>query len=437
MKFWITGNVIEARLLQLIDVRPNEVRALMWSFLYFFLLLCAYYILRPVRDEMGIQGGIENLPWVFSGTFVAMLMVVPLFGWVSARFARRHFLPIAYLFFIANLLLFYVLFLSGWQTQIVARAFFIWISVFNLFVVSVFWSYMNDLFDQAQAKRLFAVIATGGTAGAITGPALTSLLVARVGISNMLLLSALLLSLTLLCIYQLARWYDQYSEQQQREIVARPMGGSWLAGIRLVFESPYLLGICFLIILYSTLSTFLYLQQASIIRDSFSDSAERTAVFAMIDLAVNVLTVVIQLFITSRLVKYLGMSFSLALIPALLVFGFIALAIAPVLSVLVVVQVLRRAGNYAIMRPAREMLYSVLGREEKYKAKNFIDTVVYRGGDAASAWVYEGFRAIGLSLGQIAMIAAPLAAMWAMVSWHLGRQRERLVVSTGQETVNE
>jgi len=284
----------------------------------------------------------------------------------------------------------------------------------------------GERFDQAQAKRLFGVIAAGGTTGAIAGPALTSALVQSLGVHKLLLISITLLAMAIVCIYQLSRWHDQQSTQAQRTIVQQPMGGSLLAGITLVTRSPYLLGICLLILLYSTLSTFLYLQQASIIQSSFNDAAERTAVFAMIDLAVNVLTVLIQLFVTSRLIKYLGLAASLALIPALLVVGFIALGIAPVLIVLLVVQVLRRAGNYAIMRPCREMLYSVLGREEKYKAKNFIDTVVYRGGDAASAWVYDGFRAFGLSLGQIAMVAAPLAGIWALISWRLGIRREQL-----------
>jgi AAA family ATP:ADP antiporter len=420
-------------LYRLVDVQEDELKALVWSFLYFFLLLCSYYILRPVRDEMGILGGIKNLPWVFTGTFIAMLVVVPLFGWVSARFTRQQFLPLIYGFFIVNLLLFYGLFTVDWHSQIVARAFFIWISVFNLFVVSVFWSFMNDLFDQAQAKRLFGVIAAGGTAGAITGPAVTSLMVQSAGVNQMLLLSALLLSLTIICIRQLSTWYDRQARQEDRQVVDRPMGGSWLAGVQLVLQSPYLLGISLVIILYSTLSTILYLQQASIIQDSFSDSAQRTSVFAMIDLAVNALTVIIQLFITSRLIKHLGMPLSLALIPLLLIIGFVLLAIAPVLSVLIAVQILRRAGNYAIMRPAREMLYSVLGREEKYKAKNFIDTVVYRGGDAASAWVYDGLRGMGLGIGQIAMLAAPLAAIWAVVSWQLGVRREQQVVETDEE----
>ncbi len=422
--------MITSMLDRLLDIRDGEARLLIPAFFYFFFLLCAYYILRPVRDEMGILGGIENLPWVFTGTLIAMLAVVPLFGWVSSRFPRRRFVPLVYGFFIVNLLLFYGLFVYAWQPQWVARAFFIWISVFNLFVVSVFWSFMNDLFDQAQAKRLFGVIATGGTAGAISGPAITSLLVQPLGVNNLLLISAAMLVITIFCIHHLSVRSARQGNAAQRLRAQQPLGGSWLAGVRLALGSPYLLGICLLILMYSTLSTFLYLQQADIIQSSFTDSAVRTSVFAGIDLAVNVLTVLIQLFVVSRLVKSITLAGALALIPALLVVGFIALAYAPVLVVLIVVQVLRRAGNYAIMRPCREMLYSVLEREEKYKAKNFIDTVVYRGGDAVSAWIYGGMRVLGLNLGEIALIAAPLAAFWGVISWRLGVRREQLVDQT-------
>ncbi len=417
---------IQSMLYRLVDIRADELTALVWSFLYFFSLLCGYYILRPLRDEMGILGGVNNLPWMFTGTFIAMLAVVPLFGWVSSRYPRRRFLPAVYNFFIVNLLLFYVLFISGISQTYVAQAFFIWVSVFNLFVVSVFWSFMNDLYNQAQAKRLFGLIAAGGTLGAITGPALTAWLAQPLGTHNLLLVSTGFLLLSIMCISKLSVWFDRQADLSKGTSYQTPMGGHWLAGVSLVFRSPYLLGICLLILLYSTLSTFLYLQQASIIRDSFSNSAERTAVFAMIDLAVNILTVLIQLLFTSRLVRFLGLAWALALIPLLLILGFIALGIAPVLGVLIVVQVLRRAGNYAIMRPAREMLYSVLGREEKYKAKNFTDTVVYRGGDAVSAWIYDGMRSFGLDLSQIALIAAPLAGIWALVSFQLGIRREQI-----------
>lgn len=409
-----------------IDLRPGELPALLISFGYFFCLLCAYYIIRPLRDEMGILGGIKNLPWVFTGTFLVMLAVVPLFGWVSSRYPRRQFLPLVYAFFIVNLLLFYVLFYFDVAPAHIAQTFFIWVSVFNLFVISVFWSFMNDIYDKDQAKRLFGAIAAGGTVGALVGPILTTWLAKPLGTHNLLLISAGLLSIAIVCIAQLANWFEQQPQAQADSSYQQPMGGHWHAGLSLVFRSPYLVGICVLILMYTTLSTFLYFQQASIIRDSFNDSAQRTSVFAMIDLAVNTLTILIQIFLTGRIVRALGLAWTLALIPMLLVGGFLILSFSPILGVLIAIQVFRRAGNYSIMRPAREMLYVVLGREEKYKAKNFIDTVVYRGGDAVSAWVYDGMRAIGLSLGQIAFIAAPLAALWAFVAYRLGLKREQI-----------
>jgi len=408
-----------------VDLREGELPALLWSFSYFFLLLCAYYIVRPLRDEMGILGGIKNLPWVFTGTFLVILAMVPLYGWVSSRFARKRFLPIVYVFFIFNILIFYLLFYYKVSPQQTAQSFFIWVSVFNLFVVSVFWSFMTDIYDSQQAKRLFGSIAAGGTSGAICGPLLTTALVQPFGTHNLLLISAVLLALSIFCIQRLSHWHDQQKLEINKSEVQNPIGGHWFAGFTLVMRSPYLMGIALLILMYSTLSTFIYFQQASIIQDSFQNSAERTSVFAMIDLAVNVITIVIQLFLTSRIIKTLGLAWTLAIIPLFLFLGFLILSFSPVLLVLIVVQVLRRAGNYSIMRPAREMLYVVLGREEKYKAKNFIDTVVYRGGDAVSAWVYDGMRGMGFSLSQIALVAAPLAAVWALVAYRLGVEREK------------
>jgi AAA family ATP:ADP antiporter len=415
-------------LTRLVSVETGEWRALCWSFAYFFSLLCGYYILRPVRDAMGIAGGVQQLQWLFTGTFVAMLAAIPLYGWVTSRFPRRHFLPYVYYFFIANLLLFYALFEAGNPGAWVARAFFIWASVYNLFVVSVFWSFMADLYSNPQARRLFGFIAGGGTAGALAGPALTALLAVPLGTNNLLLVSAAFLVVAVLCIHRLIAWHKQLSATQTEQAVGeeRAMGGGILAGVRLVARSPYLLGICLLMLLFTTLSTFLYFQQAQIVRDSFVNSAERTAVFAAIDLAVNTLTILLQVFVTARIVRLLGVGGTLALIPLLLTAGFAALGVAPILLVLVVVQVLRRAGEYAITRPAREMLYVVLAREEKYKAKNFIDTVVYRGGDAVSSWAYAGLRALGLGLGAIAFIAVPLALVWAWVAFKIGRRQEAL-----------
>lgn len=425
--------VFVRRIERLVKIEPGEGWALFWSFSYFFALLCSYYIIRPLRDEMGVIGGVENLQWLFTGTFLIMLAAVPVFGWVTSRFRRSQFLPAIYLFFIFNLAGFYLLFQSDIAHITIARTFFIWTSVFNLFVVSVFWSFMTDLYSDAQAKRLFGFIAAGGTAGALTGPALTTVLALPLGPTNLLLISAAFLGWAVLAIQRLIKGSmtsGQGSNPGQQastdNAINQPLGGSVMAGIRLVMQSPYLLGIAILMILFTTLSTFLYFQQAQIVRDSFTSSAERTTVFAAIDLAVNALTILFQVFLTSRVVKVFGLAWTLALVPIILCAGFLILSFAPVLAVLVVVQVIRRAGNYAIMRPAREMLYVVLDRESKYKAKNFNDTVVYRGGDAVAGWIYAGLRSLGLSLSHLALIAAPLAAIWAVVAYRLGKQQTQL-----------
>ncbi len=419
---------------QLMAVKPGEWRPLLWSFSYFFALLCSYYIIRPMRDEMGIAGGVENLQWMFSGTFVVMLAAVPLFGWLTRNFAPRRFLPYVYWFFIGNLLLFFILFQSALAHIYVARAFFIWASVFNLFIVSVFWSFMADTYSNAQAKRLFGVIAAGGTAGALAGPALTVTLVGPLGPNNLLLISVVFLIWAIVCIQRLTIWRSSTSGADDPDRItetSRPLGGSILAGVRLVWHSPYLIGICMLMLLFTTLATFLYFQQAHIIQN-IDDPARRTALFAAMDFAVNALTLVIQIFLTARIVEKFGLGWTLALIPLLLVAGFLLLGILPALWVIVTVQVLRRAGNYAIMRPGREMLYVVLDKEEKYKAKNFIDTVIYRGGDAASAWLYTGLLAIGLSGAGIALAAVPLTGVWAWISYQLGRRQEQIATGGTQ-----
>ncbi len=421
---------------RLVKVERQEISALLWAFSYFFALLCAYYIVRPMRDEMGIAGGVEHLQWLFTGTFLAMLAAVPLFGWVTSRFSRQRFLPLVYGFFIANLLIFFVLFRSGLTQAWVARAFFIWASVFNLFIVSVFWSFMADLFDDAQAKRLFGFIAAGGTAGALAGPALTASLAIPLGPTNLLLISAAALGWAILCIQRLSTWRDSPESGPSlsgKGPAAAPisdknagLGGGALAGLRLIVRSPYLLGICLLILFYTTLSTFLYFQQAQIVRDSFADPAQRTTVFAAMDFATNALTLVIQVFLTGRIVQALGLGWTLALIPLLLGAGFLVLGMAPVLAVLVTLQVVRRAGNYAIMKPGREMLFVVLDRQEKYKAKNIIDTVIYRSGDLVSAWAYTGLQVLGLGLAAIALLAVPLTGLWAWICFRLGRKQEAL-----------
>ncbi len=419
---------------RVVDAEPEERRAVGWSFLYFFCLLSVYYVLRPLRDEMGIAGGVQHLQWVFTGTFVAMLAAVPLFGAIATRFPRRRFLPWIYYFFIANILTFFVLFETGADREIVARAFFIWTSVFNLFVVSVFWSFMADLFSNAQARRLFGFIAAGGSTGAIVGPALTALLAAPLGPVNLLLVSSALLGGAVICIHRLialaqaapAKSGATSDSATTPPDAEQPLGGGVFSGIALVFRSSYLLGISLFIWLFTTLSTFIYFEQAYIVRAAFDDPAQRTALFAAIDLAVNLITILLQALVTGRIMKRLGVTAALTLIPLLVAGGFIGLGLAPVLPVLIGFQVLRRAGDYGITRPAREVLFTVVGRETKYKAKNFIDTVVYRAGDAVSGWVFAGLKALGVGLTGIAYIAVPVAFAWFAVAWFLGRKQEQL-----------
>ena len=423
---------------RLVNIEPRELRAVAWALLYFFSLLCSYYIVRSLREEMAVQGGVDNLQWMFLGTFLATLAIVPLFGGVSSRFARRQFIPAAYFFVAAATLLFFVLFKIGISRVQVAIAFFIFTSVYNVFIVSVFWSFMADIFSSGQAKRLFGFIAAGGTAGALLGPLIAATLARPLGAINLLPISAGFLVLAIFAVYQLNE-RSRRDRVQLSDVAApptpdheKPMGGSILSGIWLVFTSPYLLGICLFMLLFTTLATFLYYHQTQIMGDTFTDPDVRTSVFAWMDFSVNALTLIAQLFLTGRIVNRLGVAWTLTLVPVFLVVGFFALGVSPVLSVFVVVQVLRRAGNFAISRPAREMLYTVLDKEKKYKAKNFIDTAIYRGGDALSAAVIQALRIAGLGLSALAYIALPIAALWAWVAFRLGREQAHLAEETGR-----
>lgn len=404
-------------------VRREERGPVAWSFAYFFCLLCGYYILRPLRDEMGIQGGVQALPWVFTATLAAMLAAIPLYGWLAARLPRRRLLPAVYLFFAANLLAFFLLFQWGVSPQGLARVFFVWVSVYNLFVVSVFWSFMVDLYRRDQAKRLFGLIAAGGSAGALLGPALTALLARPLGTLNLLPVSAGFLMVATLCVFRLAAW-GRGESGGRAESEAAVGGGIW-GGVTETARSPYLLGICGYMLLFTVLSTFLYFQQARLVSEAALDSEARTTLFAFMDLAVNLLALAGQTFVTARAIRRFGVALVLAVVPTLTLLGFGALAVAPVLATVVVFQVLRRAAEFSLGRPARELLYTVVDREAKYKAKNFIDTAVYRTGDALGGWAFAGLGALGLTLGGISLVALPLAALWVGASVALGRFQER------------
>jgi AAA family ATP:ADP antiporter len=403
-----------------VAVRPEETRALLWSFAYFFCLLAGYYILRPLRDEMGVAGGVRNLHWLFTATFFVMLAAVPAFGALVARLPRRRFIPIVYHFFVLNLAAFWLCLTLGFERQLVARVFFVWISVFNLFAVSVFWSFMADLFAAEQAKRLFGFIAAGGSAGALAGPALTVLLAGTLGPVNLLVVAALLLELALFCALRIDASVVQSEKQKQA-----PVGGGWLAGFRLLLRSPYLAGIALWVLLLSLAGTFLYFQQANLVAAASDDPAVRTRIFASIDLAAGVLTLVVQLFATGRIMARFGAGPAAALLPLVFAAGFAALAAMPGLALVVAFQALQRTANFAVANPAREVLFTVVAREEKYKAKYLVDGPVFRGGDALSGWAFNALRAAGLELATLSLLVLPAAIGWLVLSLVLGRAQER------------
>src|SRR6185436_4986390 len=404
------------------SVRPGEGRALCWSFAYFFCLLAGYYVLRPLRDEMGVAGGVRNLQWLFTATFVVMLAAVPLYGALVARLPRRRFVPLVYHFFAANIAVFWLLLVLDYERMTVARVFFVWVSVFNLFAVSVFWSFMADLYSSEQGKRLFAFIAAGGSAGALAGPALTVWLAAPLGTANLLLVAALFLEVAVLCVRRLE---SAAPAGAPRAAAAEQIGGGILDGFLLLARSPYLAGVALWVGLLSIAATFLYFQQSTIIAAASDNPAERTRMFASVDLAVGLLTIVVQFFATGKLIARFGVGAALALLPFVFAAGFAALAAAPMLAVVIAFQALQRTANFAISNPAREVLFTVAAREEKYKAKNVIDIVVVRGADAAGGWMFAALRSLGMELRATAVAAIAIAATCFAISILLGRAQEK------------
>jgi AAA family ATP:ADP antiporter len=414
-----------ARLLTWLKAEPHERVPLGWAFAYFFCLLCGYYMLRPVRDEMAIVGGVQHLPWMMTGTFLTLLVATPLFGFLSARLSRYRLLVAVYAFFSCHLVLFFVALTWQWHPDWVARVFFVWLSVFNLFVVSVFWSFMADLFTPDQGMRLFGVIAAGGSLGAIAGPLLTAGLTYVGPVSLLMPVSVAWLGACLLCIHRLDRW-GRTRPYRASTGGGESLGGSMWAGIRLAVSSPYLLKICFYLFLLTMSATVLYLEQMALIGREIAAPDTRMRLFAGMDLAVNVLTFLTQLWLTNRLVLQFGLAAALLVLPVASAFGFLALGLSQVLVLYVLFTVTRRVGEYAIAKPAREVLFTVVNREAKYKAKNFIDTAVSRGGDASTGWAVTGIRALGAASAQLAWLMVPLMVLWGWIGWSLARDEARL-----------
>jgi AAA family ATP:ADP antiporter len=424
---------------RLIDVTAAELPALGWCWLYIFSVLASYYILRPIRDQMGVAGGVNNLPWLFTGTLIVMLVLNVPFSALVKLLPRRQFISLSYRFFAVSILAFGAAlhWATPEQTVWVGRAFFIWTSVFNLFVVSIFWSLVVDIFSSEQGKRLFGFIAAGATLGALVGSSLTASLALLVQPAFLLIGAAVLLEVATFCARRLSRLSAVMSDRPHPEREEEPIGGGVLAGFVDAIRSPYLLNTAIFLLLYAVTSTFRYFSQASVVSASFSGRGAQTAFFATIDLLVNAITLVVQVFLTGRLVRWFGVAAVLALLPALSMLGFGAIAALPTLMAVASFQVMRRAGNFALTQPARQVLYTVVSREDRYKAKNFIDTAVYRAGDQVGAWSYALIGAVGWGIKQAGIVAIVLSGLWLINSVWLGRRQELLAARQKRDGVAE
>lgn len=410
---------------RVLGLERHEYYAVAWSFVYFFCVLSAYYMLRSVRETMAVEGGVQNVPWLFSSTFVVMLAVTPVFGWVASRYPRRRFLPWVYYFFVINILLFWAGFSyaisNGLSFVWLGRAFFVWLSVFNLFVVSVFWSFMADIYTREQSRRLFGVISAGGSTGALLGPLATGSLVVPIGFQNLLPISASLLLFGVYCITRLRRWVESEhrGELDSTMASAAPLGGTLLGGVTLVTRSKYLSAIGLASIIASLLGTALYMFMTELVGEAFASTDERTRTFAFIDAATNTMAMLVQLLIVKRAVWRFGVGITLSLMPIISIVGFALVAVNPSFLAVAAVQAIRRAIGFGLSKPTNDMLYSVVTPEEKYKSKNFIDTAVYRGGDLIGTWTVRGLWGLGFS--GISIVMLPFAALWVAIALWLGK----------------
>jgi len=405
-------------------VEPEEWGPVLLATAYGFCILFSYYILRAVRDEISAEDR-GNLQLLWTAVFFVMVMAVPLYSAVVSRFSRGVFIPLANRFFALNLLGFYLAleFLPLEARPWIDRVFYVWASVFALFVVTVFWGFVVDLFKDQQGKRVFGFIAVGSSLGGILGSLFTSLIAQVVPTFVLLLVAVVPLEGAAWLAWFLHRRAGEGQKTLRAEGPSRVPGNAW-SGIGLVFASPYLRTIAAYIFLMTFASTVLYFQQAELVGQAFTDRGARTVFFARIDLAVNILTIGAQMFLAAHVLRWLGIGLSLAFLPALAFLGFLGLGTYPLLAVLVVMQILYRSGRYAIARPAREVLFTVVGREERYKSKAFIDAAVYRGGDLVSGWIYYGLGLLGLGVGAISLVAVPVMGVWLLTGLFLGRAQE-------------
>ena len=408
------------------NVEGHEIKAVVGSFLFVIVLMSAYYILRPVRDAMASDWTDAEVSWLWTLNFFISTAVVALYGVLVSRFRLRLLVPSIYGIFALTFLSFYALASTMADRTLVDKSFYVWVSVFSLFHISVFWSFMSDLFSKEQAGRLFGIIAAGASVGGLIGPSIPSFFSASLGTDNLMLLASamLLVPIPIIFYLQSLKSSDLHNESLAAQTPQIKIGGNPFAGFKLFFSNPYLLAIGLFIFLYTGISSFVYFELKNLLSDL--SRAERTAVWAQMDLAVNVLSIAVGLFATGRIVGKFGMPVTIALIPVLICAGLIIVAISPFLGVVVALQVIRRAGNYAVTRPAREVLFTRVDREARFKAKPVIDIVAYRGGDMLMAWFFTGLtQGLGLGLAAVAAVGAGIAALWSIVGIYLGRWFER------------
>lgn len=423
-----SDNVLKRAIRTAFKVEPNELRATLLSFAFVFVLMTAYFILRPVRDSLSSDWTDEQLSWLWTSTFFISLIAVSLYGAVISRMRMRVIVPSMYAFFAITFVGFYVAGRALGDNDLVNRAYYVWLSVFSLYHLSVFWTFMSGLYNKEQAKRLFAIIAMGATAGAIAGPSIAALFAGKIGNLNLLLIAAVLLMLPIAFISRLEklRISDLGNEDMQTDLAGdRELSANPFSGFKTFASNPYLLAIGLFILLYVIMNTFIYFELRKMMGDF--DREVRTQIWAGIDLAVNSLTFVIGLFATGRIATRFGMPTTLALVPFFMIGGWVVVALSPVLAVMAGLQVVRRAGNYAVTRPGREILFTAVDTDTRFKAKPVIDIVVYRGGDMVTAWFYTFLTtAAALGTAGVAAIAAVIAAVWAGAGIYLGRRYDHV-----------
>lgn len=421
-----SSNPIMRWLQTALNIEDHEVKAALSSFLFVVILMSAYYILRPVRDAMASDWTDAEVSWLWTLNFFISTAVVAVYGIAVSRFRFQLLVPAMYGIFALTFVVFYVLASTSSDRTLIDKSFYVWVSVFSLFHISVFWSFMSDLFNKEQAGRLFSVIAAGASVGGLIGPAIPSFFSESLGTDNLMLIASVMLLVPIPIIFylQALRSSNLGNEDLDLKKPNATIGGNPFAGFKMFLSNPYLLAIGLFIFLYTGISSFVYFELKNLMSEL--SRVERTAVWAQMDLAVNVLSIATGLFATGRLVSKFGMPVTIALVPLVICIGLLALAVSPFLGGVVILQVVRRAGNYAVTRPAREMLFTRVNRETRFKAKPVIDIVAYRGGDMLMAWLFTGLtQGLGLGLAAVAMVGAGIAALWSMVGIYLGRWFER------------